>query len=168
MKQREHIKNIVFTALFAAMITIMTGYVCHIQTATGYIHFGDGLIFLAACFLPKGYGVAAAAIGGGLADLLTYPSWTIPTVIIKGLMALPFSNKSTKILTVRNLIAMGIAVIINTVGYFFAGALFAGNFATPIADIPGSLIQDAGSIVVFLVVGFALEKAGLKKQFATT
>ena len=165
MKPKEHIKSIVFTALFAAMITVMTAYVCHIQTATGYIHFGDGLIFLAACFLPKGYGVAAAAIGGGVADLLTYPSWTLPTIIIKGLMALPFSNKSTKILTARNLISMGIAVVINTVGYFVAGAIFAGNFTTPIADIPSSLIQDAGSIVIFVVVAFALEKTGLKKQF---
>ncbi len=165
MTQKSHVKNIVFTSLFAAMITVMTAYIGHIPTATGYIHFGDGLIFLAACFLPKGYAIAAAAIGGGLSDLLTYPSWTLPTLIIKGLMALPFSNKSTKILTVRNLIAMGIAVVINTAGYFFAGALFAGNWATPIADIPSSLIQDLGSIVIFLVAGFALEKTGLKKQF---
>lgn len=158
MNRPSHVKNIVFTSLFAAMITVMTAYVCHIPTATGYIHFGDGLIFLAACFLPKGYAIAAAALGGGLADLLTYPMWALPTVLIKGLMALPFSNKSTKILTVRNCISAGIAVLINTTGYFFAGAFFAGNWLTPIADLPNSLIQDVGSIIIFVLIGLLLDK----------
>ncbi len=158
MIQKNHVKNIVFTSLFAAMITVMTAYIGHIPTATGYIHFGDGLIFLAACFLPKGYAVGAAALGSGLADLLTYPSWTIPTILIKGLMALPFSNKSTKILTVRNLIAAGIAVIINTIGYFLAGALLAGNWGSPIADLPNSLIQGVGSVIIFVLIGFIFDK----------
>lgn len=158
MIQKNHVKNIVFTSLFAAMITVMTAYIGHIPTATGYIHFGDGLIFLAACFLPKGYAVGAAALGSGLADLLTYPSWTIPTILIKGLMALPFSNKSTKILTVGNLIAAGIAVIINTIGYFLAGALLAGNWGSPIADLPNSLIQGVGSVIIFVLIGFIFDK----------
>lgn len=158
MSRPPHVKNIIFASLFTAMITVMTAYVGHIPTATGYIHFGDGLIFLAACFLPKGYAIAAAALGGGLADLLTYPLWTIPTLLIKGLMALPFSNKSTKILTVRNCIAAGIAMLINTTGYFIAGAIFASNWMTPIADLPNSLIQGVGSLLIFILTGLLLDK----------
>ena len=61
--------------LFAAMITVMTAYICHIPYGVngGYIHFGDALIYLAAVFLPRPYALAAAAIGGGAADLLTAP-----------------------------------------------------------------------------------------------
>ena len=57
----------------AALITIMTAYICHIPVGTngGYIHFGDALIYLSATLLPKPYAICAAAIGGGVADLLT-------------------------------------------------------------------------------------------------
>ena len=56
--------------LFAAMITVMTAYICHIPYGAngGYIHFGDALIYLAAVFLPRPYALAAAAIGGGAAS----------------------------------------------------------------------------------------------------
>ena len=65
------------TGLFAAMITLMTAYICHIPYGAngGYIHFGDALIYIAAVLLPRPYALAAAAIGGGLADLLTAPMW---------------------------------------------------------------------------------------------
>ena len=54
------------TGLFAAMITLMTAYICHIPYGAngGYIHFGDALIYIAAVLLPRPYALAAAAIGG--------------------------------------------------------------------------------------------------------
>ena len=45
----------------------------------GYIHLGDALIYLAAVLLPAPYAMAAGAIGGGLADLLTAPVWAPAT-----------------------------------------------------------------------------------------
>ena len=53
----KHIQLICVTGLFAAMIAIMTAYICHIPYGAngGYIHFGDALIYLAAVFLPKPY-----------------------------------------------------------------------------------------------------------------
>ena len=58
--------RIVTTGIFAAMITVMTAYICHIPYGAngGYIHFGDTMIYLAAVFLPRPYALAAAAIGG--------------------------------------------------------------------------------------------------------
>ena len=70
--QSTKIRNIAITGVFAALITVMTAYVCHIPVGTngGYVHFGDALIYLAAVLLPRPYALAAAAIGGGMADLL--------------------------------------------------------------------------------------------------
>ena len=66
---------ITVTGLFAAMIALMTAYIFHIPYGAngGYIHFGDALIYIAAILLPRPYALAAAAIGGGLADLMTAP-----------------------------------------------------------------------------------------------
>lgn len=68
---------ITVTGLFAAMIALMTAYIFHIPYGAngGYIHFGDALIYIAAVLLPRPYALAAAAIGGGLADLMTAPMW---------------------------------------------------------------------------------------------
>ncbi len=59
------------TGLFASMITVMTAYIFHVPYGAngGYIHFGDALIYVATVPVPRPYALAAAAIGGGLADL---------------------------------------------------------------------------------------------------
>lgn len=61
------LRRITVTAVFAAMITLMTAYIFHIPTGMneGYIHFGDALIYVAAAILPLPYACAAGAIGGG-------------------------------------------------------------------------------------------------------
>ena len=66
----SQVKKLTFTALMAAMITIFTAYICHIPVGQngGYIHFGDSLIYIAACLLPWPYAMTAAAIGGRFAD----------------------------------------------------------------------------------------------------
>jgi len=48
-------KYLTFTGVMAALITIMTAYLCHVPVGTngGYIHFGDALIYLSAALLPK-------------------------------------------------------------------------------------------------------------------
>lgn len=74
MNKRQQTLKLTMTGVFAAMITIMTAYICHVPYGAngGYIHFGDALIYVAAVFLPRPYAMAAAAIGGGMADLLTH------------------------------------------------------------------------------------------------
>ena len=46
---------LVLSALFAAMITVMTAFLFHIPIGVngGYLHFGDALIYLAASMLPR-------------------------------------------------------------------------------------------------------------------
>lgn len=154
------------TAIFAALITVMTAYVCHIPVpiAGGYMHFGDSLIFLAATLLPTPYACAAAAIGGGLADLLTAPMWTLPTVIIKALLVLPFTSKHNKIIHTRNLIAPVLAYLISGTGYFLANNMIFHSGVAFLTSFGASAIQSLGSAVVFIALGLLLDKAGFKKQ----
>ena len=94
MDSRQNLHRLVTAALFAAAIAVMTAYLLHIPLPTGgYIHLGDALIYLAACLLPVPYAAAAAAIGAGLADLLTAPMWVLPTLLIKALIVLPRSEE---------------------------------------------------------------------------
>ena len=118
----KKINYLAATGIMAALITLMTAYICHIPVGTngGYVHFGDALIYLAAVLLPKPYALAAAAIGGGLADLFTAPMWLPATVVIKMLIVLPFTERSQKIVSIRNVMAAVLAYFISGFGYFAA------------------------------------------------
>jgi uncharacterized repeat protein (TIGR04002 family) len=171
----RQVRLLTSTAIFAAMITLMTAYICHIPDGIngGYIHFGDGLIYIAATLLPAPYALAAAAIGGGLADLLTAPMWAPATIIIKMLITIPFTCKKDKIINGRNVVAIFVAALISGAGYFIANAFFmgglntsAGLFSAFIAYLfGGSLVQSGGSAIVFIVLGLMLDKMGFKKRF---
>lgn len=166
--QNNKIRYLSVTAIFAAMITVMTAYVFHIPVpiAGGYMHLGDSLIFLAAALLPTPYAMAAAAIGGGLADLLTAPMWALPTFMIKALITLPFSNKGNKILSTRNKIAPVLAYFISGTGYFLANNLIFHSGVALFTSFGASLIQSAGSAVVFFALAVLLDKMGFKRQFS--
>lgn len=165
--QDSKIKNLTTAGIMAALITIMTAYVCHIPIGVngGYVHFGDALIYLTAALLPTPYALAAAAIGGGLADLLTAPMWAPATIIIKMLIALLFTGKAKKILTLRNIIATIPAYIITGVGYCLAEYLIFDTWSTLLVSFSQNLLQSVGSAAFFIIIGLALDKAHVKTRF---
>ena len=128
----------------------------------GYIHLGDALIYLAAVLLPAPYAMAAGAIGGGLADLLTAPMWAPATVIIKILVVLPFTSRHSKIFTKRNIVAPLIAMLITITGYYLAEVILYGKEAAFLISVTTNSIQGVGSAAVFYILGAALDKAGVK------
>lgn len=168
MEIREGTSRMVITGLFAALITLMTAYICHIPYGAngGYIHLGDSLIYLAAVFLPRPYAMAAAAIGGGMADLLTAPIWAPATVIIKMLVVIPFTSRKKEILCRRNIASPFAALLITCLGYYLAEGLIFGSFSTALLSVAGNLIQSGGSAAVFFLFGSMLDKIHLKSRLA--
>ena len=165
MKSDKKLRYITLTGLFAALITLFTAYIFHIPVGVngGYIHLGDALIYLAAALLPAPYAMAAGAIGGGLADLLTAPVWAPATIIIKILIVIPFTSKNPKLLNKRNLIAPVIALLITVTGYYIADVILFGKEAAFLISVTSNSIQGLGSAAVFYIIGAALEKAGIKR-----
>ena len=146
------------------MVFVITAYL-HIPTYNGYVHCGDGFIFLAACILPMPYAIIVGALGAMLADLLTgFAIWAPGSMLIKGLMALIFSCKAKKIVTTRNFIMLLPAALISVVGYYIYEGLITGNFVASLTGIPGSIIQAVASSIVFVVAGVAMDKYNIKKK----
>lgn len=165
MKQTR-LKLLAATGLLAALITLFTAFFIHIPVGIngGYLHFGDALIYLAASVLPAPYAVAAAAIGGGLADLLTAPMWTAATVIIKALLVLPFTSRGDRLLGRRNYIAPWAGLLITAIGYYLAEAVLFGGWAAFLASVSGSLIQSVGSAVFYYLIAFAFDRTSVKRR----
>ena len=160
--QQTHLRQLVLTALFASAITVMTAYILHIPIPTGgYIHLGDALIYLAACLLPAPY---AAAIGAGLADLLTAPMWVLPTLVIKAVLVLFFTSKSERVLCPRNCAAVVMAGLFSPAAYALAGCAMAGTMTAFLPQFLGTLVQGIGSGALFLVIAPALDGVKLKEH----
>ena len=164
-KSNAQIKKLALAGLFTAMIYVLTAYL-HIPTAKGYIHIGDGMIFLAASLLPTPYAIAASAIGGALSDALSgYWIWVPATLIIKGATALFFTSKKETILCKRNFLALIPALILCVGGYgLLSGIFIYRNLIAGFGDALANTIQIAASSVLYIILGLALDKMGFKKK----
>ncbi len=163
-------RRITAAGLFAALIYVFTAYL-HIPTGAGYTHAGDGLIYLAACILPMPYAIAAGAIGGALADGLSgFPVWIPATIIIKAITAAFFSNKTGKILTLRNILPIIPSALICIVGYslyegiVITGELSAAAISAAFTQTPSYLVQIGTSALLFVSTALLLDRIDFKKK----
>ena len=172
-KSKDNTVKIVLTAMFAALIAVMTAFI-KIPTPTGgYIHLGDSMIYISACFLPFPFSMISAALGGGLADLLVYPETLIYTVIIKALNTTMFTNKNEKILSKSNIIRTLFSGLITIIGYsiskFIRDLLIGTTVAAALTDglykMPENSIQAAASTIIFIIIATAFDKAQIRKRF---
>lgn len=164
MVKDNKIVHMCVTAALTALVFVVTAYL-HIPTNHGYIHVGDGLIYLAACMLPRPYAVTVGAVGALLADCLTgYVIWAPGSVIIKALTALLFSCSGNKIIRLRNMLMILPAAVLCAGGYYLYEAIIYGNYVAPLAGIPASLTQSLFSTLVFIGIGLTIDKTNIKAR----
>lgn len=164
MKNKKLLKMVV-TAMFTAMIFVLTRFVS-VPVATGYVHFGDALVYLVASVMGGPWAFFAAAVGEALADVTAgWVSYAPATLIVKALIALPFVlsyKKSDKILTPLTSLLTIPAGVITVGGYFVADLIIDKAYA--VVNIPGNIIQAVGSAILFIVIAAAFDAAKIKKR----
>jgi len=158
------LKNIIYTATFAAIICVTTLTV-KVPAAGGYYHIGDAFIYLSGVCLPLPCAPIAGALGSSLSDLLSgYAIYAIPTFVIKAIIALFFTNKKIKILCVNNFIAIIIAAFITVGGYYLAEAVILNSFAGALATIYGNTGQAVASAVLFIAISAAFDSMRVREK----
>ncbi|WP_044974263.1 TIGR04002 family protein [Ruminococcus sp. HUN007] len=167
----QKIKTMTTTAMFTAIITVLTACFQIKTVNDGYIHFGDSMIYLASCLLPAPYAVFAASAGGAMADILSGSAvWALPTLIIKALNTLPFivalkyikKKDSDRIMTKEMIIMSAVSGVITIVGYWIAEGIMFGFAASTIGTVLRGFIQPVCSSVLFVCVGTVLDRAKFK------
>ena len=172
MKNRR-IRLLTVTALFTALITVAT-MVVQIPVGKGYLHFGDSIIYLAACLLPAPGALFASAVGTALADLFTgYAIYAPATFIIKALNVLPFilmrayqkrKNKDDKLLNWQICLMLIPTTLVTLLGYYVADSILAGKEVALVSAITSGWVQPFGSLIVFAILAAALDKAQFKNK----
>ena len=108
-RQDHTLRRMTAGAMLAAVIALTTAYLFHIPVGGngGYIHIGDAFVYPAGSLLPTPYACAAAALGGGLADLLSgSPIWLPATVVIM-----------TEVLLVISAVSMVISILLPSASF---------------------------------------------------
>lgn len=153
-KNLQNIKKLAFGALFAALIFCGTYFIkLPMPFSEGYIHAGDGFVFLAAALLPAPYAMGAAAIGAGLSDLIGgYSLWIPATVGVRVLAVLLFSHRG-EVFCARNFAALGGAAAINVAGYWaYESAVVYHDLVSALPSVPFNFAQSVVGALIFLLL----------------
>lgn len=158
-------RDITLTALFGAVVFVTTRYVQLPLPSGGYVHIGDAFIYLCACILGTPYAIAAGIIGASLSDLTSgFTVYITATVVIKSILTLFFSSSGDKIITPRNITATVVAGVVGVAGYFVADWIITGEIAAAFANMLFGLAQPVASAIVFVLLGYSLDKSNFKKR----
>ena len=157
------IKNIVISALMAAMVCIATMIIKIPSPMKGYINLGDCVVLLCGWILAPGYGFAAAGIGSALADVFAgYVTYAPATFIIKGAMAL-IAYSIFKLLSGRigklpaQIIGGVLAELAMIAGYYvFEGFMY--GFVPSAVNIPANAVQGAAGMILGIILVKVFER----------
>lgn len=163
---KSNSKKVAYTGVFAALIFAATFFI-KVPVASGYVHFGDALIYVGAGIIGGPWALLAGAIGAGLADIIGgYAIYAPATVIVKAAIAavfvLGYKNNNTKMLSLKTGLMTIPAGLITVGGYFVADMIIDKTYA--FVDIPGNVIQAVGSAAIYIIFSFALDKAKIKDK----
>ncbi|MDD3920920.1 MAG: ECF transporter S component [Eubacteriales bacterium] len=152
MKQTSDpaVRKLVLGGLLSAAILLLTIVVAIPVPglAGAYVNLGDTGVYLAAYLLGP-YGALAAGIGSMLADILLGSAlYAVPTLFIKGLMALLAWLFMKKL---KRPLALTFAGLIMPTGYFAFEAMLYGA-PTALLGIPANLVQWAVGVLLGLTV----------------
>lgn len=166
---KTNVRQLTFTALGIALVCISTR-IFQFPIPLGYAHLGNCMILLFAVYFDPWVGACAGGLGSALADLLSFPEWAFPTLIIKSIMGYAAAKiakgkgETASIRSIRTFLAVLAAIFIMVAGYFIAGSILYGSIITGAAQIPGLVAEGIVGIILFYVIGAALEAAGVIKR----
>ena len=159
MNNNTNLKQIVMTALFAALACVATMSMRIPTPGTGgYIHPGDAIVILSGVILGPVWGLLAAGIGSAMADLLGGYFIYVPiTFAVKGLIAFIAGmiyhklGKTSKT-QYTAVILGGITDIILVAGGYFLCEIPLYGASAAAASIPANLIQGLGGLIIAFVL----------------
>lgn len=158
-------KYLCYTAVFTALVFLITRFI-QIPIPLGYFNVGNCFILIFCCILPAPYGIIAGSFGSALADLLSYPVYTVPTLIIKALMPIVFYLFLKKQTTVKAFLGAYLSMLIPFIGYSLVGMVLYGGIAAGMAQVPGLALEYVANCVIFTVMYLGVKNINFQRMIA--
>jgi uncharacterized membrane protein len=126
----------------------------------GYFNVGDVLIFVSALTFGPLVGGFAGGVGSAIADIIGFPLFAVPTLIIKGLEGFIAGLIADKRRVFRDVLAVCVAGSEMIIGYFLVELYppLAWGLGGALAEVPGNVAQIVIGGVVGIPVALVLRR----------
>jgi len=141
----------------SALVTTGTLIVRIPNPMGGYFNLGDVMIFVAALTFNPLIGGVAGGLGSAIADIIGFPLFAIPTLVIKGLEGLLASLITNKKNVYRDILAVVVAGAEMVIGYFLV-ELYLWGIGGALAEVPANIAQIAIGGLVGIPIALVLRR----------
>jgi len=159
MKKKNALIQISLTAITAALVTVGTLIIRIPNPMGGYFNVGDVMIFVCALTFNPIIGGLAGGVGSAIADIIGFPVFAIPTLIIKGLEGFLASLITNKKNVFRDALAVVVAGSEMIIGYFLVELYpLQWGLGGALAEVPGNVAQIVIGGLLGVPIAFVLRR----------
>ena len=146
-------------AVMSALVTVGTLIVRIPNPMGGYFNIGDVMIFVAALTFTPIIGGVAGGLGSSIADIIGFPLFAVPTLVIKGLEGLLASLITNKKNFFRDVLAVVAAGAEMVIGYFLVELYtLQWGLGGALAEVPTNIAQVAIGGLVGIPIALVLRR----------
>jgi uncharacterized membrane protein len=159
IKKQKAVIQLSLMAIMSALVTVGTLIVRIPNPMGGYFNVGDVMIFVAALTFTPIIGGVAGGLGSSIADIIGFPLFAVPTLVIKGLEGLLASLITNKKSFFRDVLAVVAAGAEMVIGYFLV-ELYALQWGLggALAEVPTNIAQVAIGGLVGIPIALVLRR----------
>jgi len=155
---RGKITLISLWAVMTALVCVATLIIRIPNPMGGYFNLGDVLVFVSALTFGPIIGGAAGGLGSAIADLIGFPLFVIPTLIIKGVEGFLAGFISNQKSLFRDIIAIVVAGTEMIVGYFVV-EIYLWGIGSALLEVPANIVQIVIGAVIGVPIAIILRKS---------
>jgi len=159
MKKENAPVQISLMVIMMALVTVGTLIIRIPNPMGGYFNVGDVMIFVCALTFNPFIGGLAGGVGSSIADLIGFPLFVIPTLIIKGLEGFLASMITNKKNVFRDVLAVVVAGSQMIIGYFLVELYpLQWGLGGALAEVPTNIVQIIIGGLVGIPIALVLRK----------
>lgn len=158
-KKQSPLVQLSLIPIMTAVVAVGTMVVRIPNPMGGYFNVGDAMIFACALTFNPLIGGIAGGLGSAIADIIGFPVFVIPTLIVKGLEGFLASLLTNRKSVLRDVLALTMAGSEMVIGYFLVEfyALQWG-LGGALAEVPGNIVQVVIGGLVGIPVALVLRR----------
>ena len=149
-KRRSTTTKITLSVVLASAVTVSTMVIrVPVPATSGYLNFGDIMIFVSALLFGEYVGGFAGGVGSAIADILGFPAFAPYTLAIKGLEGILAGYISNGKSLIRDVVGCAAGAAAMVFGYFVVETYIIGfGLGAALVEIPPNLLQvGAGALI---------------------
>ncbi|MCK4884906.1 ECF transporter S component [Candidatus Bathyarchaeota archaeon] len=157
VKKQKAVIQLSLMAIMSALVAVGTLIVRIPNPMGGYFNVGDVMIFVAALTFNPLIGGVAGGLGSAIADIIGFPLFAIPTLVIKGLEGLLASLITNKKNVYRDVLAVVAAGTEMVIGYFLV-EVYLWGLGGALGEIPANIAQIAIGGLIGIPIALVLRR----------